>query len=234
MLYHRRLLFTLSLLVTIFWGSLASAAYEYRYVFGSTNYFALPGQIVPVEVYLQETVSGGSTPWFTTPGLGLFSGGVRVTFDGAPLPSDRAEVLSTANITKNPLFTDPSATLSVVTGSSAGLIAAVNDPFTQLISGTVVNPSTSRILLGTFNFTAGLIPNEVTNLLASDYDLVMPTNQNVVFNSQTFASADLDALIIPANATITVIPEPSSLALLGLGGAALVGWQVRRLRRQQK
>jgi hypothetical protein len=232
MLYHRRLVSLLSLLVTIAWGSIASAAYEYKYVFSSNNYLALPGQIVPVEVYLQETVSGGSTPWFTTPGLGLFSGGVRVYFDVAPLPTDRAEVLSVANISKNPLFTDPSTTLNLVSGSSAGLIAAVNDPFTQLIQGTPVNATTSRILLGTFNFTAGLIPNEVTNLRASDFDTIMPTNQNVVIGSP-FDPIDLDSLIIPATATITVIPEPSSLALLGFGGAALVGWQVRRVRRQR-
>ena len=230
MLYHRRLFSFLSLLVAIAWGSIASAAYEYRYVFDATNYSVSPGQVVPVSVYLQETVNGGSTPWFTSTNMGLFSGGVRIVFDQSP-PSDRAEVLSTANIFKNPLFTDPSTTLNVVPGSSAGLIAAVNDPFTQLIQGTVVNASTSRILLGTFNFTAGLVPNEVTNLLATDY--VTPANQNVVFNSDTFDSVDLDAVILPANATITVVPEPSSLALLGLGGAALVGWQFRRSRRQQ-
>ena len=230
--YQRRVLHFLSLLVTIAWGSYASAAYEYRYTFGSPNYQVLPGQVVAVDVYLQEKVSGGSIPWFTTANQGLFSGGVRVYFDQAPVPSDRAEVLSTANILKNPLFTDPTTTLNVVLGSSAGMIAAVNDPFTQLIQGTPLDASTSRILLGTFNFTAGLVGNEVTHLLASDYDTITPTNQNTAFNTSTFASIDLDSLVINGTATITTIPEPSSLALLGLAGAALAGCQVRRLRRK--
>lgn len=228
MLYHRRLVSFLSLLVTIAWGNVASADYEYRYVFDATNYTVSPGQTVPVNVYLQETVNGGSTPWFTTAGFGLFNGGVRVYFDQPTVPTDRAEVLNTTFIQKNPLFTDPATTLSVVPGSSAGLGAAVNDPFTQLIQGTPVNASTSRILLGTFTFTAGLIPNEVTNLLATDFDAI---TQNVVVTSP-FNPVDIDALILPANATITVIPEPSSLALLGLGGAGLCGWQFRRTRRQ--
>ena len=234
MRYHRRLFSFLSLLVTFAWCSNASADYDYQFVFDATNYTASPGQVIPVKVYLQETVDGGSSPWFTTAGQGLFSGGVRIYFDLPPIPSDRAEVVSSANIIKNPLFTDPSALTPVAGGSSAGLSAAVNDPFTQLIQGTVVNASTSRILLGTFNFTAGLIPYEVTNLEASDFDLGSPITQNVVFDSNTFNSVDLDTLILPGFATITVIPEPSSLALWGLGGVALTGWQFRRSRRQEK
>ena len=149
-----------------------------------------------------------------------------------PLPSDLAEVPSIANILINPLFTDLSNTRNVQLGASAALTAAVLDPLSELITGTQINATTSRILLGTFNFTAGLINDEVTHLLATDFNTVNPSsNENTVFNSSTFAALDLDSLFRPGTATITTIPEPSTFVGLLLLG--LASWYVGKLLRRK-
>lgn len=231
-----RALRILALLALAGWSSQVHAAYIYQYTFEQSDYQVLPGQTVGVNVYLQETVSEGDTPWFTSANQGLFSGGVRVFFNLAPLPTDLAEVPSIANIIVNPLFTDPSITRVVQAGVSAGMIAAVSDietaitPETDLIQAI---PMTTRILLGTFNFTAGLVNNEVTHLLATDFDTSNPlSSENIVFNSDTMASLDLDSLVLPSTATITTIPEPSTF--VGLVFIGLAAWHLGKLFRRNE
>lgn len=232
MLKLRHTIRILTMLVLACWSIQAHAAYIYQYTFGQPNYYVAPGHTVTVDVYLQETVSGGDTPWFTSANQGLFSGGVRVFFNETPLPSDLAEVPSIANILVSPLFTDPANIRNLQTGVSAGITAAVVDPLTELIPGNPLNATTSRILLGTFHFTAGLINNEVTHLLATDFNTSAPgSNENTVFNSSTFDSLDLDSLILPSTATITTIPEPSTFVGLLLIG--LAAWHVGKLFRRK-
>lgn len=214
------------------WSSRTEAAYVYQYTFGQSNYQVLPGQTVAVDVYLQETVTEGDISWFTGPNRGLFGGGVRVFFNETPLPTDLAEVTNVpslvANIIPNILFTDPTKTRSLNPGISAGLIAAVNFPTDNLIQGTPLNATPSRILLGTFNFTAGLINNEVTHLLATDFNTSQPSlNENTVFNSITLDSVDLDSLILTSTATITTIPEPSTW-ISGLMIVTILSWRIRK------
>jgi hypothetical protein len=84
--------------------------------------------------------------------------------------------------------------------------------------------SVCRVLLGTFHFTAGSVPDEVTPLRATDYDADL---DDVV-------TSDLRVLdgspIHEGRATIsTIVPEPGTLVLLAaavLSGAAV--WLRRR------
>ena len=87
-------------IVLLFMSSQAQADIVYQ--FDATNYSVAPGATVDVEVFIVQTGNTTNDPVDLSTD-GLESAAVRVFFDGNP-PTDRAEVLSTGNITFNPQF----------------------------------------------------------------------------------------------------------------------------------
>ena len=207
----------LLLLITVLNPSTAQSALIYE--FDQANYTIAPGGTVNVDVFLTQTAA---TTLLADEGLRF--AGVRVFFDTAPLPMDRAEVVAATDITPNPAFndTDPFFTgQEVVAGQSAGFLDGV------ALGTAPVTATGNRILLGTFTFTGGTIGGEVTNLRATDFSGFAETISGV--NGTT-----LDGTIGDGFATITVnstasatVPEPSGL-LFGL--FAVTGLVVRRRR----
>jgi len=191
-------------------GGVAHAGFVYRYAFDQANYSANPGETIDVQVFLQEVVTGGDTSRLLTDGL--IGAGVRVQFDIPPVPSDPARVLSLTDILPNTAaFDDPFGPIKdLVPGSYAEFTETV-DITSPAVQATMVAPDTFRIFLGSFQFTAGSSLNQVTSIQALD----IPSTSDTI----TGAGFELDSLISPANATITVgaVPEPSSLILLGSG-----------------
>ena len=199
-------------IVLLFMSSQAQADIVYQ--FDATNYSVAPGATVDVEVFIVQTGNTTNDPVDLSTD-GLESAGVRVFFDGNP-PTDRAEVLSTGNITFNPQFGDSALEQSdVMPGISAGLADSI----------FVANPVTgTNILVGTFTFTAGLVPGEVTNLRATDFgdfDDTIAGDANLT---------PLDDIIVDGVATITVtaIPEPGSMIFLA-GIGLVIGLRRRRM-----
>jgi hypothetical protein len=201
-----------AVLGTLLCPAVAQADLMYR--FDQANYVVAPGETVEVRVYLTETPG---TAFLTTEGL--FSAGVRVSFGEPPVPSSPAQVVSLGDILPNPAFDEVVRSLG---GDWAGLAQAA------LMNPTVFpNPGTTEILLGIFRFTAGLIPGEVTNLLATDLHPPLLTE------TVTGLGTALDKLIGEGRATITVdesvamIPEPSGLVLLATATLCLAGYRRR-------
>ena len=199
-------------IVLLFMSSQAQADIVYQ--FDATNYSVAPGATVDVEVFIVQTGNTTNDPVDLSTD-GLESAAVRVFFDGNP-PTDRAEVLSTGNITFNPQFGDSALQESdVMPGISAGLADSID---------FVANPVTgTNILVGTFTFTAGLVPGEVTNLRATDFGVLDDT----IAGDANFTS--LDDIIVDGVATITVtaIPEPGSMIFAGIG--LVIGLRRRRM-----
>ena len=200
-------------IVLLFMSSQAQADIVYQ--FDATNYSVAPGATVDVEVFIVQTGNTTNDPVDLSTD-GLESAAVRVFFDGNP-PTDRAEVLSTGNITFNPQFDDIALEQSdVMPGISAGLADSIN--FTA-------NPVTgTNILVGTFTFTAGLVPGEVTNLRATDFG----DFDDTIAGDANFTA--LDDIIVDGVATITVtaIPEPGSMIFLA-GIGLVIGLRRRRM-----
>ena len=192
-------------------------AASYIYEFDQDNYGVLPGQTVDVKVFLTQN---DPNPIDLTVD-GLFSGGVRVIF-GDNAPSDPAVVTSLSDITPNPAFDDTllGEELFLEPGQSAALIDGVDD-----ISAPLTGTS---ILLGTFRFTAGDIPSEVTNLRADDVR-PDPFTDTLAGDFPTLTS--LDESISPGFATITVIPAPTAAAAGAAGMISLCLFTRRRLNR---
>ena len=200
-------------IVLLFMSSQAQADIVYQ--FDATNYSVAPGATVDVEVFIVQTGNTTNDPVDLSTD-GLESAAVRVFFDGNP-PTDRAEVLSTGNITFNPQFDDSTLQESdVMPGISAGLADSIN---------FVANPVTgTNILVGTFTFTAGLVPGEVTNLRATDFG---DFDDTIAGDANLTA---LDDIIVDGVATITVtaIPEPGSMIFLA-GIGLVIGLRRRRM-----
>lgn len=192
--------------------TMASAALVYS--FGQSNYTVAPGETVIVDVFLQQT---DTTTILTDEGL--IGGGVRVFFDDSA-PTEPAQVLSKTDIIPNPAFDDTflGADLILDAGVSAGFEDSIHDTLSPLVG--------SRILLGSFVFTAGTIGGEVTNLTATD---LRTGDQNVAGDF-----TGLDSMISNGAATITVdataVPEPGSFALISVLG--IVSMAVRSRRRR--
>jgi hypothetical protein len=166
------------------------------------------GATVPIQVYLRQT--DGETI-LTSEGLDF--AGIQVSFGS---PAGIAAVTANNHIQPGPgfdLITDP----PVFTATTAEL--------DELAPLTVFDDA-NRILLGTFTFTGlalGTTSISVTDLTGGD-DLV------------TGLGNALDSLITSGSATLTVTPEPSSVALslLVVGAASVVTtYRARRKRKQQ-
>jgi hypothetical protein len=192
---------------------------DYMYVFDQSNYSVIPGGKVDVNVFLQET--GNTTTVLRD--VGLIGAGVQVRFDDPPQPSTPAEVLTNADVINNPQFEEvwnatskahPTLSYADLSLATFGTVFGLEIP---LGSGTY------RVALGTFTFTAGTVPGEVTHIRATDFSA----------DSDTIAAdanyTVLDSLIADGTATIITVPEPSALVLGVVAGLALVArcWNPR-------
>ena len=189
--------------------SITEAGVQYGFHFDQSQYFVAAGSTVNVKVYLRESFDPGDTTLLDTEGL--FGGGVRVFFNEAPIPSVPAEVLTLADIIPNGGFDDTVTLKDLVVGTSAGFTSNVGT--SPLPVGADVGATFHQVLLGSFTFTAGLNPGEITHLRATDFDVSL--DDFVTNNSLTV----LDSLIRDSTATIVVdgvqaVPEPSSILII--------------------
>jgi hypothetical protein len=207
--------------VTCLWSGIAAAAGpSYAFAFAQANYLAVPGGTVDVPVYLEETVGSG-TSLLDSNGVGMFGAGVVLGFD-SPLPT-RAKVLTTAAIVPNAAFNDATDEKTAVTGTTATL-SEVTD-FSVFVHADNPAPGQGQYLMtiGTFEFTAGSTPGEVTTILTANNPL---GDVNITGDLEA-----LDSVIVNAIATITVVPEPSTLVLSGIAALTLPAFRSPRLRR---
>jgi hypothetical protein len=190
---------------------MASAGVIYGFQFDQSNYVVNAGGTVNVAVYLRESFGAGDSTLLNAEGL--FGGGVRVYFNEPPVPSDRAEVLALGDILPNLAFDNTATVYDLVPATSAGFFSNVG--VSPLPASAVSAPSYHQVLLGTFTFTAGLNPGEITRLRATDFDATLEDN----ITNATFTV--LDSLIADGTATITVsgvhaVPEPATLIVWSL------------------
>jgi len=244
----RKVLFGLACWATIGLAS-SRADVTYRYVADQSSYTGAVGSTVPVQLLLEEKVTGTSTSLIFND-KGLFGAGVILTspdgaiFGSTPTTNDfriSGNVLGTPNGFSGPppTLTPPTANDNGPPGGSpasatkAGLIINADvGTGPQFTSGTA---ATRTILLGTVNVKVGATPTTLT-----------VTPYGVPFSTITQNSTDLDFGTQAVNGytgttnnplgnfAFTVgaaIPEPSSIALCGLMacGMGYVGYRRRKV-----
>jgi len=219
----------------------ARADVSYRYITDQANYTGAVGAKVPVQILLQETVTGTSTSKIVADG-GLFGAGVILnspggaiygqTISGAPVNDFKIS----PNILLNPagfgVGTPPAATQldqTPFTATKSGLIVNADIGAGPLPVGT---GNVKTILLGTVNIVVGAAPTSLTvtpytgssntiTMLGTDLDF-----GTQAANGYTGASTPIGGLF-----SFTVgqaIPEPSSMALCGLVACGMSYARYRR------
>ena len=165
--------------------------------FGQANYQVGPGQGIDVPVYLTES----GTDILATAGLN--SAGLVVSFNLPPMVSDPAQVTT---ITPNPGVNDVNDFISTsITPATGSTIGTAELMFSIVLSDVLKPPpGSSSVLLGTFHFVAGSVPDQVTNL-----------STGIVSGGPQFLSGtgqQLDSMITTSTASIATQPYPSRRA----------------------
>jgi hypothetical protein len=213
---------------------------SFSYVTDSTSYTGTPGSTVPVNIYLQETLTGGATD-IVTPDGGLLGAGAGVNATGTT-GGTSASFTSGAFTEPSPPWGSTSAFYNQGGGSNLEFVnlAPFGGPYPDLTTDLTGDD----ILLGTLDITVGT--GTTTYLLTSLNDDTIngsdsqlgQTDGNTVDDS----GADLDAGGIgftgadaAAGESFTVVPTPSVgspvplpaslwLGLTGLGGLVAIRW----------
>lgn len=184
---------------------------------GNGDYGVLPNGTVSVRVFFRETLAGTATSLLMQEG-GLFSSGVRTSRRDGPIQP--ASITAAMRDTMNfPEF--PTDSTQADLAASGGTQADIGGSRVTAVDGAPVitdGPSVRRVSVGTFTIQAGLVPLQTTTFNLGDN----AANSDTL----TFATGTvLDAQIASHTFSVTVLPEPASLGLLGL---ATVGLLARR------
>lgn len=182
-------------------GVSTHAAVQYSFVTDRSIYDALPGDTVPVIVYLQEDSGASGSSALLAEG-GLFSAGIKITpLD--PMPPDAPTVLDLDDITFAPEFTGGAlVTLSPLTLFALDGLLAPPGP-----TGQEITPGIRRVPIGTFLCTSSGAASATYRV--SDFD-----DHGLSSDTLTWEGTELDNLIAPSEFSIRVVPEPGMPLLL--------------------
>jgi hypothetical protein len=224
----RRFLFAAVCWATVGLGG-ARADVIYRYVTDKPSYEGALGATVPVQLLLQETLTGTSTSKIVADG-GVFGAGVILNSPGGAIFGQ-----TIAGVPVNDFKIAPNIALNPAGfgfGNPVGPSQVDQSPANKNSSGLIVNAEIGQgplpvgtgnvktILIGTVNVVVGTNPTTLT-----------VTRYTGASNTITMTAADLDNGTQQADGYIgtknnplgdfsftvgQVIPEPSSMALCGL------------------
>ena len=183
----------------------ASAEVLYRYATNAVAYETGPGETTEVRVYLDEVLSEGS-PSELLAQHGLFS--FDVALDILTAPSSPAIV---TGVEANPNFNG-------VVNDVPPLILIADRDLSELegVPPIAVGADTYRLLLGTFTIEAGSLLGETTTFSVTNFEnpLTPGADYNTLYWDDVLAANPLDPQVESAGFSVTVVPEPGSMALL--------------------
>jgi hypothetical protein len=224
----------------------ANAAVSYSYVTDQANYNVAPGTTQTIRLYLRETLGNGDASVITGDG-GLGGFGVQVNRAAAGSAKitgydfNGAEFGAYPSAVSRPGVTDSNAKMSAGTfspvfpGNTGGTFTDTSFA-PPVIGKSVTSPSVpNQVFLGNVYIAldAAAAPGATTTFTALPYSTTSGGN-TLTFNNQldldfnnTQAPVFTGAVNFPTNFTVTAVPEPTSAALLVLGG---LGSLIRRRR----
>ena len=214
----------------------AGASVIYSYVTDASSYTGNAGSIVPVNIYLQETLTGSSTSYISANG-GVTGAGAALDTRGTTGGSSAS--IPSGSFTFGPAFGGPhSAYYNQGSGSNLEFGEGIAPG-----ASTVMPDATGKILLGTLNVTvgSGKTSYDLTSLgndtINNSSSAIGQSNGNTTTQNPPPFGSDLD--VTPASGAYTganaspgdvitvgpagsTVPEPASLAVFGVGAMGLL------------
>ena len=238
----RKLLLAVACCATIGLAS-ARADVTYRYVTDKASYTGAVGAKVPVQIFLQETVTAPSTSLIFSQG-GLFGGAFLVNSPGGAIFGTTTSGTPDFKIAGNAAL----GPAGFGVGSPPAATQLDQTPFGPNQSGLIINtdigpndgpkftsgtPAVRQILLGTVNVT---VPATSTTLTVTPYtgsaNTITQTGTDLDFGTQAINGyTGAGSALVPTWAftvSSAVIPEPSSMALCGLLASGMSYLRLRR------
>ncbi|MDB5333200.1 MAG: hypothetical protein JWP03_4351 [Phycisphaerales bacterium] len=207
-------------------GQQASGSTVYSYIAQQQQYGGNPGDVISVNIYLQEQTTGGS--FLATDG-GLAQFGVAVNQLSADIPGSASKLTAanadTADFT---IFNGPIENFVDAAGDSGQLGGNINGvlgaPGIEVGNGGPSVAIGNAVFLGTFSVEVGLGRTTFSLGAIDPINGGYTTTRNIVYDLDTQTDGNAN----PTNAYTGVgfrtttfaigFPEPSSLGVLALGG----------------
>jgi hypothetical protein len=198
----------------------APATVSYRYMTDTPAVTLAPLQTAGVNVFLEETVSGGSTSLLAAE-HGIVGAGFQTTgFSNLAHPSSVQSITSNAAA-----FSGPAST-GTTGANNLFLMEAVNFPDAIGALGSATGGIT-RVLLGTIHIQAGADAGRTMFSLAGyqDNTLTFTSGYDLDVSQGTapaYTGTSFNVPPTPDFSVTVILPEPGSLALLGTGAIVLM------------
>ena len=202
----------------------ASASLTYELTFSQTNVSLGTGQSITLDILFRETATGGFLHRLDLAGgtNGLTDANFRVTRSGTG-----ATFMS--GITGNNLFDFDGGPVGTLDNPLSTVEQAIfsNDPVFASIQSPVTGGTMRTAQVGSLTLTASNLLGDVNVFQLGDFGAGVDFLIDYGFLGLDFAA---DSLMSFGSVTVTAVPEPSSLVLLGIAGL-IGGNRLRRLRK---
>jgi hypothetical protein len=188
----------------------------------SINYATSGGGLVGSKIRITEVTGEGTTPGFPAAGSVVpITGGILNFTSGAFTGTSGGEWV----------FGMGAPGSITITGSGPGIGSGV------LLTGRILEADVTGSKKN-FHVAIGAFVNTISSALAAYFGVPagpgMPWsgNLNIGFTTsgKPIAPGTFNSINVSSGDVITSIPEPSSLAIAGLGGVGLIGYGLRRRR----
>jgi hypothetical protein len=178
---------------------------------GQTN--VQPGAVTTISAYFRETTTAGEASRLSDVNFGLISANFGVT--------------RTASTGNNNITASTSSSQFDGSGPLTFNASSADFPLTALLNtpvGVAAGANSFRILLGTFSVTGGTLGSNAT------FTIGQPLANDFILGDGILDVGPLSVgtQLSPVSISITAVPEPSAIALLGIFGGSVAFYRWKR------